>query len=304
MRDKPRATVVGAFVLGAIALAIAAVALWGSGRLFERKYRYVCYFPGSVNGLSVGAPVKYRGVTIGSVRDMRIPYIRDDMRIAVIIELYAKKGQPRGSLYDPTPPAIEGLVARGLRARLEAESLVTGQLFVSLDLVPNAPRPPPTARRDALPEIPAVPSTLQQIGGTLTSLAEQLKQADLAGLAQSIERTFAAVTRLAEDPALAHALASLPGAVASFEKLSAQLARTLGTVDAMLARTGGQADTAIRSLSAAVNDLRQVAAPQGRVVVELERTLAEMRRAAESVRTLADYLQRNPNALIVGKKRP
>lgn len=293
MRDKPRPALIGAFVLGAIALAIAAVALWGSSRLFERKYRYVCYFPGSVNGLSVGAPVKYRGVTIGSVREMRIPYVRSDTRIAVIVELYGKQSEARGTLYDPTPAAIEGLVARGLRARLEAESLVTGQLFVSLDLIPNAPRPPPAPSRDALPEIPAVPSTLQQIGGTVSSLAEQLKAADIGGMVQSVTRTFDAVTRVANDPELARALASLPAAVASFQRLSTQLSRTLAGLDQTLA-----------SLTTTIGDVRGVVSPQGRVVVELERTLDDLRRAAESVRQLAEYLQQNPNALLVGKKRP
>src|SRR5258706_12196207 len=86
---KPSATVVGAFILGGALLMIAAVAIWGAGHLFERRYRFVCYFPGSVNGLKVGAAVKYRGVAIGQITGMRIRFQqpRDDTRIPVFIEV-------------------------------------------------------------------------------------------------------------------------------------------------------------------------------------------------------------------------
>src|SRR5260370_14617735 len=88
MAKRPSPTLVGAFILGGALLMVAAVAIWGSGRLFARRYRYVCYFPGSVNGLKVGAAVKYRGVAIGQVTAMRIRFQqpRDDNRIPVFIE--------------------------------------------------------------------------------------------------------------------------------------------------------------------------------------------------------------------------
>ena len=69
MSKRPNPALVGAFILGAVALAIVAITVWGSGRLFERRYKYLCYFPGSVHGLQIGAPVKYRGVAIGEVVD-------------------------------------------------------------------------------------------------------------------------------------------------------------------------------------------------------------------------------------------
>src|SRR4051812_20646292 len=139
MAKKPSPTIVGGFVLGALALIVAAIAVWGSGRLFERKYRYICYFPGSVNGLAVGAPVKYRGVPLGSVVEMRVVFEQstEDTRIPVVIELYGKRAQALGVRREPDPRLVEELVKRGLRARLESQSLVTGQLYVNFDLYPG-----------------------------------------------------------------------------------------------------------------------------------------------------------------------
>src|SRR3954471_14621564 len=125
MAKKPSPTIVGGFVLGALALIVAAIAVWGSGRLFERKYRYVCYFPGSVNGLAIGAPVKYRGVPIGLVVGMRIRHEqpRSDTRIPVFVDLSAKRLRELGAIADPSPNLLRELIASGLRARLDSESL-------------------------------------------------------------------------------------------------------------------------------------------------------------------------------------
>src|SRR5258706_1731241 len=74
MARKPHPARIGAFVIGSIVLAVVAVMIWGSGALFERKYEYVCYFPYSVSGLSKGAPVKYRGVEVGVVKDIKVRF--------------------------------------------------------------------------------------------------------------------------------------------------------------------------------------------------------------------------------------
>src|SRR5262249_37717843 len=128
MARRPHVVLVGAFVVVAVVLVVVAAGFWGSGRLFERKYRYVCYFPGSVNGLTVGAPVKYRGVPVGRVDDMLIPYEGGtDLRVAVVIDLLTRQIRRRGGEIEPKPEVIALLVQRGLRARLQSESIITGQ---------------------------------------------------------------------------------------------------------------------------------------------------------------------------------
>ncbi|MGZ3405258.1 MAG: MlaD family protein [Polyangia bacterium] len=281
MSKKPSPTVVGGFVLGGLALVLAAIALWGSGRLLERKYRYVCYFPGSVNGLSVGAPVKYRGVPIGSVVEMRVIFEQsiEDTRIPVVIELYGKRVKELGVRREPNPQLVKELVERGLRARLESQSLVTGQLYVNFDIFPDSAVVLNERDEHTYPEIPTIPTTMEEATKSLSMLLDKLKDTDLTGFARSIDHAVDGISKLVNSPAIGTTLRELPSAVLAFR----EAARELGT---------------------AAGGVRETIGARGTVLLSLERTLVEVQRAAESIRVLADFLQRNPNALIVGKKRP
>src|SRR5208282_4872956 len=141
MGKKTNPAIVGAFVLGAIALAVLAVIALGSGRLFQKRYEYVLFFQGSVNGLRVGAPVKFKGVEIGSVTrilvNLNTPQVQPQaaggsFRIPVIIELQERRlirtGANEAGLEDQQ--LIGSLIDRGLRAELSMESFVTGVLYV------------------------------------------------------------------------------------------------------------------------------------------------------------------------------
>jgi paraquat-inducible protein B len=281
MAKKPSPTVVGGFVLGGLVLIVAAIAVWGSGRLFERKYRYICYFPGSVNGLTIGAPVKYRGVPVGSVVEMRVQFEQssEDTRVPVLIELYGKRVQELGVRRDPNPRMVKELIDRGLRARLESQSLVTGQLYVNFDMFPGSPLVLNEHGERTYPEIPTIPTAMEEATKSLSVLLDKLKNADLGGLARSIEHTVDGINKLVNTPAVAKTLGELPSTVAAFR----QTAREIGT---------------------AADGVRDLIGARGTVMFSLERTLVEVQRAAESIRVLADFLQRNPNALLVGKKRP
>jgi paraquat-inducible protein B len=298
MAKRPSPQRVGAFILGGLILVVVAIAVWGSGKLFERRYRFLCYFPGSVNGLNIGAPVKYRGVAIGSVVDMRVRYEQsvEDTRIPVFIELYGKRMKELGVMDAPEPELIERLIQRGLRARLESQSLVTGQLYVNLDLYPDTPatRTHPHGR---YPEIPTIPTTMEEATRSLTALLRQLKDADVAGTARSLASAVDGINRLVNTPAIGATLSELPSTVASVR----QLARN---ADSEIKRTLTELQTTLAELREGLGGVKALTAARGPMVLELQRTLMEVQKAADAVRTLADFLQRNPNALIVGKKRP
>src|SRR5215813_7632297 len=129
MNKKMSPAMIGAFVLGALALIVIAILVFGSGRLFRQTREFVLYFDNSVNGLRIGAPVKFSGVEIGSVKDIRLLVEKggDVNKIPVIIEIDLEKLTSRGGTI---APAVDReafkkfIVDRGLRGQLDMESLV------------------------------------------------------------------------------------------------------------------------------------------------------------------------------------
>jgi phospholipid/cholesterol/gamma-HCH transport system substrate-binding protein len=130
MNKKISPAMIGAFVLGAVALIVIAILVFGSGRLFRQTRTFVLYFDSSVNGLRVGAPVKLKGVEIGSVKDIRIQVGQGTGadEIPVIIEIDLKKltrrGAPAAAEATVDPEAMQKVIVdRGLRGQLDMESL-------------------------------------------------------------------------------------------------------------------------------------------------------------------------------------
>ena len=139
--SKPASkTLIGVFVLGALALAVIALVIFGSGKFFERRITYVMYFDGSVKGLNIGSPVVFRGVKIGSVKDIELKADAKDFKVFIPVYVQVEpqkvtviKGAPGQGQY------IEELIKKGLRAQLEMQSIVTGQLMINVDFFPDKP---------------------------------------------------------------------------------------------------------------------------------------------------------------------
>ena len=139
MSVKASKALIGAFVLAALALAIAGVALFGTGKLFVPQKKYVMYFDGSVKGLSVGAPVVFRGVRIGSVTDISLQEDIEEMtvRIPVVAQINLNKFRMTGEGGEGSDN-LRDLIDRGLRAQLQYQSIVTGQRMVGFDFYPKS----------------------------------------------------------------------------------------------------------------------------------------------------------------------
>ena len=274
---------VGSFILGACLLVVVAIGVWGSGRIFQKRMRYVCYFPGSVHGLVVGAPVKYRGVPVGEVVGMRIRFEQPDgvYKIPVFIELDKRRVRDLGKEDVPEQQLIGDLVNAGLRARLDGESLVTGQLYVNLDLFPEIPAT--FVNQNKFPEIPTVPTQLEVITKALTAIVEELHRVDLTAIAKSVEGAVEGINKIVNTPSVKKTLDELPATVFAARKLIIDI-------------DGGVFKIA--------PELASVLDPRGPIWGELQRTFSDVQHAAQAVRAFADFLQRNPNALIVGKKKP
>lgn len=255
-RSNPR--VIGGFVLGALALLAAAVLIFGSAELFKTYSHAVIYFRGSVGGLRVGAPVELGGVQIGTVRQISIEYdvANNQAWIPILIDIDPKRikpvGRADGELRFPIAPMVE----RGLRAELRMQSFVTGQLAVQLTFNPRA-----EARRHggdlAYPEIPTVPSPIEQAQEFLTELAGRAPQmidrlnvvldlaADVLGeLSQAAPVARAALTDLARfSKALGDSEQNIRSTLASLTALTSDLDQLANHADAAAVGFG---DTAKR----------------------------------------------------------
>ena len=295
---------IGAFVLGAVALAAAAVVVWGSGRLFRPTVTFVSYFSGSVNGLNLGAPVKFRGVQIGSVTQMRSRLTQagtlrpEQLRIPVWFDVDLKQiSDLQGTPITLDSAHVTELVAQGLRAQLQLESFVTGVLYVGLDFFPASPSVLVQADRPDVLEIPTVPTALERASQVMTSVLSQLEHADIDVAVHSVTTAVDGVNELVRSPEVARAVTAVREALESIRHLT-DAGRPMVT---SVQSTSAGARESLQHLDAALGDVRTLIDTDGPLTVELARTLGDLGEAARAVRDLAGYLERNPNALLVGR---
>ena len=327
MSKKANPTLIGAFVVGAIVLVVGAVTIIGSGRLFRKTHEFVLYFEGSVSGLREGAPVKYKGVEIGSITNILLQL--DDgaevNRIPVIIKLDADKISGRGvggSLTDPA--GLKAAIDRGLRGQLQTESIVTGVLFVALDLFPDSPAQyvqPPGSRYQ---EIPTITTTLQKAQDILGQLLTKLDDVDFKALLTSsadavktlgdlvknkdLQEAFAGVNRLVNKPELHAAIRSLDQTVVKIsqaadgvQKVAGSLDRSVATLSTDLKETLTGVRDAVKQIQVTVANVDGFVDPNSPTSYELTKALKELSGAARSLRLMADFLERNPRALLFGR---
>ncbi|MGD0076818.1 MAG: MlaD family protein [Candidatus Binataceae bacterium] len=319
-----------------MALAAVVAVVLGSGELFRKPHLYICMFQGNLSGLKVGAAVKIRGVQVGTVEriSLRLQAGQGELRqvniaqapIPVILALEEREFRAKGGTTQSfNREEFDRLVRQGLRAQLKMESLLTGLLYVGLNFQPNTPLhlyiAPGTS---PYPEIPTIPTELEQIHEDATKALAKLEKVDLDALVTSITEAGVSVKQLAGDPELHQAIASLnqlvgdPDLKASVDKLD----ETLGNVNKAVIsaknaidRTGARIDPLIANLEKSSTDLQEalvqarstlasaqlLVSPSSPMTHKIDLTLEELAEASRSIHDLADYLQRNPGALIRGK---
>jgi phospholipid/cholesterol/gamma-HCH transport system substrate-binding protein len=325
---------IGLFVVGSIVLAVGALAVLGSGTLFRKPHIFICFFQGSLNGLKVGAAVKVRGVDIGSVSDIRLrPQPSEGVLKAgakafeglpVLIDIdesqLIAKGASGAAL---TPQELNALIKRGLRAQLATESLLTGLLYIEIDLHPGTPvKLMLVPGSGSYPEIPTIPTDLQQIQETAMKTLAKLDKVDVVQLTQSITNAGNAAANLLSSPDLQGALASLQTTTRnlniSLQAMTKNLNTTLSAIRTLaenvdnrtgpllvsLTKASNQANAALAQVSSAAEELQGTLGPNAPLAYRLDVALENFAEASSAIRELTDYLQRNPSALIRGKYLP
>lgn len=327
MSKQASKSLIGGFVLGSIFLVVAGIVVFGSGKLFTETKKSVMFFEGSVKGLQIGAPVVFHGARIGQVTDVIVKMSARDLTafIPVYVEIYPKKIVPIEGDHGYDQQYLQALIEKGLRAQLQLQSLVTGQLMVNLDFYPNTPiRLVGLEKR--YPEVPTVRSGMEQLTKKieelpLNEIADRLNET-LAGISKlvnsrDLQASIGSLNQLLKDgDILVKNLNSKVGPIASDIKGTtdaaraafAQAEKTLrfdegapGQIASSIKETLSAAQNTLKETTKAVENINVIAVQNANIGYEIGRTLEQIAELSRSIRVLADYLERHPEALLRGK---
>lgn len=340
MKRKANATMIGSFVMaGAALIAVTIIALAGN-TLFTSKEHAVMHFSGSVYGLQVGAPVVFRGVRVGSVESIEVFYDRatDSFSIPVVVGLDSNvvSGLDGKRADVDVGLALPALIERGLSGQLATQSLLTGLLYVDLDLRPQRERSV-RGTYDGVTEIPTTVTAIQNI-------RDQFEGMDFRAIADDLSAIAASARAVVAGPQLKQALNDLTEMAASFNRMSTRLDKRLdpladelqqalaATRKAMedmqqaaqsvnqtadgVGRTSDRVGELLAPDSPLVQNLQRAADEVGRTAAALraatsgdstlmvgaDRALEDLSRAARALRDLAETLAQQPDAILRGRE--
>ena len=319
--SKVNPAAIGVFVLSAIAILVGAVAVLGSGKLFKHTHTFVLFFRGGVEGLRVGAPVKFKGVELGVVREifLVLPNAPEptaevgtygQLVIPVLIELNTDRITRLGARkvdFD-NPQTLPALIKAGMRAQLATQSLLTGLLYVALDIRPDTPAQVILPPGSNYQEIPTIPTTLETVQDQAMRVLAKLQTVDVAAAltalvdaAQSIKQRVNSPDVEAAVRATTPVLHDIGNAARSVAMLADGLHRKTGHLAHDLHSTAQKTDIAVDQADVALRNLRTDLEPGSPLTYKLNNTLDEVSSAARAVRQLADYLEQNPSAVLRGR---
>lgn len=259
---------------------------------YVEKAHYLLIFKDSADGLAVGAPVRLLGIKIGEVKNIRLEGDLDslEVRIPVLIEVEPERVSLTGRTRLNKRQRMEYLIQQGLRAQLETGNLLTGQKYVSLDFHPEA-APAHLDQQGRYVIIPTLPTPLGELKASLNDLLKKLSQIPLEKIGQDLSGTLAGLNQTVNSEQLRSALADLSATLDEARRLTQSLnASAVPSLNKTFAEVEETAGSARRMLSAS-----------SPLYTEVLRTLRELSQAARSIRVMADYLERHPEALISGK---
>jgi paraquat-inducible protein B len=319
-RAHPRA--VGAFVLGAVALVLAAVLWLSSGDWFQPVDRFVVIFPGSVRGLNKGAPVTFRGVKTGEVKAVgAILTERKDDPIVIVVTIEiarnvvsAPEGRRRPFAGLSGAALGRELVARGLRARLMSSSLLTGQKYIDMDFLPQDP-PRLVGIEAPYYQLPTTPTAMEKLGEKGEQFIEKLAELPIDEMLEDVRQALQSLRTILESE-------DLKGAISGTRRATNAVPPTLEEARAALAEARKAVDTVageVRETASAARDTlreaRDALDRAERALARIEETasgtdearvtamqaIEELRQTLGALRNLVDYVQTHPEAIVLGK---
>lgn len=339
MSKEVNKIVIGGFVIGGIGLAVLAVLVFGSGKFFQKKSMHVLFFEGSVKGLNVGSPVKLRGVDIGMVKDIQLTINSDELKF--FVPVYVEIFRDRMSILEEQKvgqfkkyETVDFLVNEmGLRAQLQMQSLLTGQLFINYDFYPETP-----IRKIGLEkkiyEVPTIPTTLQMLTETLEQIVNDIRKVNFQEIAKNLYETVQGANKIMNSADLQESVANLNIALQDMQKFIKKADALAGNANSRVdsiadsftstmqdtrklvsnidSRVGSSASDLKETLAAVqssfaraedlLSDAEKLISQNSNLRRQIMMTLESLTDASRSMEELTDYLQQHPDALLKGKK--
>ncbi len=332
MSKQANMKLIGVFVVGAAILLTAAIVIFASGKFFQDKKLCALYFQESIRGLNTGAPVYFKGVKVGAVTDIRLFYHPEDeiLLSAVIVELDNDRvvNLRTREKVETEAAAVSYLVkTRGLKAQLDIQSLITGLLIITLDFHPEKPLVLHNYLTE-YEEIPTIPTQFEE-------LARAFQELPIKDIVKKLDKIIAGVENMVNSPdtrdgvkaiaqagkearqliqkmnaELGPALTELKttstaarGAFRQAEKTLAMSEGVPGQLAAQAKDTLAQTRATLQKVDDNLAALKRFTQGNTEVAYQLEETLREFSGIARSLRTLTDYLEMHPEAVITGKKK-
>lgn len=321
MKNKISPAAIGMFVMAASIIAVAAVMVFGAAKFFSRTENFISFFSESVNGLDVGAPLKYKGVKIGKVEGIFISSSKNIKESSVSVVYSIDIDQLRrktGTDFKDYSDWMDEQIAEGLRAKLNYQSIVTGMLYIELDFIADKGEKYDLKYGGTrFKEIPAAKSGLSELAKGFEKTMADVAKIDFAAIGQNVHSAIVKVNekldgidaKAISDSAVSalkgvDELARNKDVAESIKKLDALLSDSDALVNdarAELKKFSASGTSIMARLDEVLRNVNSVVAPQSPLRYQIAVLLKTMNESMSYISNFTDYLQRNPNSLLRGK---
>ena len=324
MKNKISPAAIGMFVMAASIIAVAAVMVFGAAKFFSRTENFISFFSESVNGLDVGAPLKYKGVKIGKVEGIFISSSKNIKESSVSVVYSIDIDQLRrktGTDFKDYSDWMDEQIAEGLRAKLNYQSIVTGMLYIELDFIADKGEKYDLKYGGTrFKEIPAAKSGLSELAKGFEKTMADVAKIDFAGIGQNVH---SAIVKVNEKLDAIDAKAISDNAVSALKGVddlvrNRDVAEAIKKLDVLLSDSDALVNDAraeLKNFSSSgaslaarldevLRNVNSVVAPQSPLRYQIAVLVKTMNDSMSYISNFTDYLQRNPNSLLRGKDNP
>ena len=323
MNENKRNLRLGLFCISGLLLLLAMLFFLGLSDLFAQKATLRTFFTESVQGLSIGSAVKYRGVPIGTVSKIQILTAEKVIAVDMDIELkhFFSTKNSRATTYTKFLDFIANDIKSGLRCRLEFAG-ITGMKFIDMEYLAKPDKQPLQILNAPIDSetifIPSVPSSFKDIIAALTHTIDKISKFKFEEIGDGLENSLNSLNSILRDPALKSSLAQINEAATNLKKstniisqvfteqrltlLIENMEKNLKSIEKFFDEASNE--TRKMQLPETVNDIRNTANAIQNTKEEFIQTLRKLESTLDSIKLLVNSIDEDPQQFIRGKEKP